>query len=46
MSSPDQPPAAKGGQVSTWSMMRTEGPSEGQPKHNPDYNVAVDYRTS
>ncbi|KAI9713614.1 MAG: hypothetical protein M1820_000997 [Bogoriella megaspora] len=28
------------------AMIRQEGPSEGQPRHNPDYNVAVDYRTS
>ena len=26
-------------------LIRQEGPAEGQP-HNPDYNVAVDYRSS
>lgn len=27
-------------------LIRQEGPMQGQPDHNPDYNVAVDYRSS
>ncbi|KAF2739045.1 hypothetical protein EJ04DRAFT_509198 [Polyplosphaeria fusca] len=27
-------------------LIRQEGVAEGQPKHQPDYNVAIDYRTS
>lgn len=27
-------------------MIRQEGPREGMPNHNPDYNVATDYRVS
>jgi len=27
-------------------LIRQEGPVQGQPNHNPDYNVAVDYRSS
>jgi NADH dehydrogenase (ubiquinone) Fe-S protein 4 len=27
-------------------MISTEGASEGTPRHRPDYNVALDYRTS
>lgn len=27
-------------------MIRQQGPVEGQPSHQPDYNVAADYRTS
>jgi len=27
-------------------LIRQEGPSAGSPRHQPDYNVAVDYRTS
>ncbi|TKA25211.1 hypothetical protein B0A50_05909 [Salinomyces thailandicus] len=47
VSSPQEPPAEKGGRPSTWTAMRTaEGPAEGQPRHNPDYNVAADNRTS
>lgn len=42
-SSPSQPPAAKMGEN---GMVKQEGPVEGQPRHTPDYNVAVDYRTS
>lgn len=28
------------------AMIRQEGAAEGQPRHQPDYNVAIDYRTS
>lgn len=42
-SSPSQPPAAKMGES---GMIKQEGPAQGQPRHSPDYNVAVDYRTS
>ncbi|KAK0259634.1 ndufs4 NADH dehydrogenase Fe-S protein subunit [Friedmanniomyces endolithicus] len=45
--SPDDPPSGEGGRMSPQNLTRTEeGASGGQPKHQPDYNVAADYRTS
>ncbi|KAK1071883.1 ndufs4 NADH dehydrogenase Fe-S protein subunit [Friedmanniomyces endolithicus] len=45
--SPDDPPSGEGGRKSLQNLTRTEeGASGGQPKHQPDYNVAADYRTS
>ncbi|KAL9089940.1 MAG: hypothetical protein Q9165_005469 [Trypethelium subeluteriae] len=41
--SPDDAPAVRAGES---AMIRQQGTSEGQPRHTPDYNVAVDYRTS
>ncbi|KAK5121480.1 NADH:ubiquinone oxidoreductase 21kD subunit [Meristemomyces frigidus] len=34
------------GQEGGQSLVRKEGASEGQPRHQPDYNVAADYRAS
>ncbi|KAF2103396.1 putative NADH-ubiquinone oxidoreductase 18 kDa subunit [Rhizodiscina lignyota] len=42
-SSPNEPPAAQPGES---QMIRQEGAAEARPRHEPDYNVAVDYRTS
>lgn len=39
-----EPPAKKVHEAG--GLMRQEGPSEGAPRHKPDYNVAADYRTS
>ena len=36
-------PAAKPGDS---AIIRQEGAAGGQPRHRPDYNVAIDYRTS
>ncbi|KAK8219340.1 ndufs4 NADH dehydrogenase Fe-S protein subunit [Zalaria obscura] len=43
-SSSSEPPAKKVFDES--GLVRQEGPSEGQPRHQLDYSVAVDYRTS
>lgn len=37
-------PGAKAGDPS--AVLTNEGPSESMAKHNPDYSVQVDYRTS
>jgi hypothetical protein len=42
-SSSQDAPAPKPGDS---AMIRQEGPVEGQARHAPDYNVAIDYRTS
>ncbi|CZT25199.1 probable NADH-ubiquinone oxidoreductase 21 kDa subunit, mitochondrial precursor [Ramularia collo-cygni] len=42
-SSPSQPPAAKMGES---GMVKQEGAAQGQPRHGPDYNAVMDYRTS
>ncbi|KXS95442.1 hypothetical protein AC578_4720 [Pseudocercospora eumusae] len=34
------------GKLGESGLVRQEGPGEGQPRHNPDYNVVNDYRTS
>ncbi|KAF2152548.1 putative NADH-ubiquinone oxidoreductase 18 kDa subunit [Myriangium duriaei CBS 260.36] len=41
--STSEPPAYKPGSP---ALIREEGPSEGAPRHHPDYNAAADYRTS
>lgn len=41
--STSEPPGYKAGEA---AMIRQEGPAEGAARHTPDYNVAVDYRTS
>ena len=41
-SSKDAPTAKPGDSA----MIRQEGAAGGHPKHRPDYNVAIDYRTS
>ncbi|KAF2240068.1 hypothetical protein EV356DRAFT_572126 [Viridothelium virens] len=41
--SSEDAPAVKAGES---AMIRQQGASEGEPRHTPDYNVAVDYRTS
>jgi NADH dehydrogenase (ubiquinone) Fe-S protein 4 len=41
--SSDQPPGPKLGES---ELVRKEGPSEGLVRHQPDYEVATDYRTS
>lgn len=38
-----EPPTAPLGES---EMIRQQGPVEGQPDHNPDYDVATDYRVS
>lgn len=43
LASTSEPPQ---GSHSEGAMIRKEGAAEGQPNHNPDYNVATDYRTS
>ncbi|GIZ41494.1 hypothetical protein CKM354_000479700 [Cercospora kikuchii] len=44
---PESTDAAPAARASTSSVtIRQEGASEGQPRHQPDWNVAVDYRTS
>jgi len=40
---PEEKPTGGSGEA---GLIRQEGPSGGSPKHQPDYNVAVDYRTS
>lgn len=42
-SSSEDAPTSRHGDA---EMIRQQGPVEGQPDHNPDYNVAADYRTS
>jgi len=42
-SSPDQAPGPKAGDS---QLVRQESPTEAMAKHQPDYNVATDYRTS
>ncbi|KAF2143804.1 uncharacterized protein K452DRAFT_317242 [Aplosporella prunicola CBS 121167] len=42
-SASDEAPAARAGDS---AMIRQEGALEGAPRHAPDYNVAIDYRTS
>ncbi|TKA76651.1 NADH-ubiquinone oxidoreductase 21 kDa subunit, mitochondrial [Cryomyces minteri] len=42
-SSTSDAPSAKPGDS---AMIRQQGPAEGAPRHKPDYDVAVDYRTS
>jgi hypothetical protein len=41
--SSENAPIAKPGDS---AMIRQEGAAGGQPRHQPDYNVAIDYRTS
>ncbi|KAB2579439.1 putative nadh-ubiquinone oxidoreductase 18 kda protein [Lasiodiplodia theobromae] len=43
VTSPSDKPGAQAGDS---SVVSKEGPSEAMAKHNPDYNVVVDYRTS
>lgn len=44
---PESTDAAPAARASTSSVtIRQEGASEGQPRHNPDWTVAADYRTS
>ena len=45
--STSEPPGAKASnQGGSGLIEKQEGPAEGQPRHNPDYSVAADYRTS
>ncbi|OQN97294.1 hypothetical protein B0A48_16358 [Cryoendolithus antarcticus] len=40
------PSASPGARPGASAMIRQEGASEGQPRHAPDYDAVVDYRTS
>lgn len=42
--SPDERPS--GAMTKETNMIRKENSAEGQPRHSPDWNAAVDYRTS
>lgn len=40
------PSDAPTGKLGDSDMIRQQGPVEGQPDHNPDYDVTTDYRVS
>ena len=44
-SSPTEAPGART-ESGDSALIRQEGAAEGAPRHHPDYNAAVDYRTS